>query len=152
MYLGQGCWALSQICGIAEDKLKKYNVNGICDNLQVGPYVSCSEGSLPDFPPKPELDGSLKTYTIKKDDDCQSIANRNSVTVDDINNRNKNTWGWSGYKYLLPDAKIYLSTESPPMRAEVDNAICGPQASGTEKPEIVVRVYGYFSRNGRAAS
>lgn len=132
---GDGCWALADRCGITQDKLKEYNGDDVCDPVQVGDYVCCSPGDLPDFSPQPNPDGSCKTYKIQTGDICDTIANANSMTVDQINNRNGNTWGWMGCQDLNPGNLICLSTGDPPMPAPVENAICGPQVPGTEKPD-----------------
>ncbi|KAJ0426708.1 hypothetical protein BJY00DRAFT_1086 [Aspergillus carlsbadensis] len=132
---GDGCWALADRCGITQDELKEYNGDAVCDAVQVGDYVCCSPGDLPDFSPQPNPDGSCQTYTIQTGDICDTIANANSMTVDQINDRNGNTWGWMGCQNLNPGNLICLSTGDPPMPAPVENAICGPQVPGTEKPD-----------------
>jgi hypothetical protein len=43
----------------------------------------------------------------------------------------KKTWGWAGCDKLWPDAKICLSSGTPPMPAHIANAVCGPQKPGT---------------------
>lgn len=133
---GDGCWALAQRCGISQDDLKKYNRAGVCTspNPIVGEYICCSTGTLPDFSPKPNADGSCKTYSIKQNDLCSNIASANSITVDMINDRNKMTWGWMGCSSLVVGASICVSTGSPPMPAAMQNAVCGPQVPGTKKP------------------
>lgn len=132
---GDGCWALADRCKITQEKLKEYNDPGVCDNPKEGDYVCCSEGELPDFSPQPNPDGSCKSYTIDDGDDCWAIADSNDMTVDMIKNRNNDTWGWAGCDNLIVGAKICLSKGSPPMPSPLENAICGPQVPGTEKPD-----------------
>lgn len=62
------------------------------------------------------------------------IASRNSITVDEIEAYNKNTWGWIGCDDLQAGINIYLSKGTPPMPAPVSNAVCGPQVPGTQPP------------------
>jgi chitinase len=132
---GDGCYSIAQRCGITQDQLQSYNGgSSFCNGLQPGQYACCSSGSLPDFSPQPNSDGSCKTYTIKSNDLCSTIASSNSMTVQQINDRNANTWGWSGCQYLFIGQAICLSTGSPPMPATISNAICGPQVNGTAKP------------------
>jgi chitinase len=132
---GDGCWALADRCKIPQETLIEYNRNpNLCNNLVVGQYVCCSAGDLPDFTPQPNQDGTCKTYTIQSGDVCDTIARRNSMTVDQINQRNKKTWGWTGCSYLIVGGSICLSTGSPPMPAPVSNAVCGPQVPGTRRP------------------
>lgn len=132
---GDSCWSLAEKCGITEDEFREYNVDGICDTLQVGQHVCCSEGDMPDFSPQPNPDGSCQTHTIQEGDDCDTIARNNDMTVDQINERNKNVWGWTGCQYLILDSKICLSTGDQPMPSPLQNATCGPQVPGTEKPD-----------------
>lgn len=133
---GDGCFALADRCKITQQQLIDYNKDpNLCSNLKVGQYVCCSAGDLPDFTPQPNPDGSCKTYSVGDGDFCSAIAEKNQMTVDDIENRNKKTWGWAGCQYLLPGQILCLSTGSPPMPAEVENAVCGPQVPGTKKPD-----------------
>lgn len=132
---GDGCWALADRCKITQEELIEYNDPDLCEALVVGQYVCCSPGELPDFSPQPNPDGTCKTHTIQSGDLCDTIARENSMTVDDINERNKNTWGWMGCSYLVVGNVICLSTGSPPMPAPIANAVCGPQVPGTERPD-----------------
>lgn len=54
-----------------------------------------------------------------------------TITVDDINNFNKDTWGWTGCNDLLAYETICLSSGDPPLPAPIANAVCGPQVPGT---------------------
>ncbi|KAF2734823.1 hypothetical protein EJ04DRAFT_492871 [Polyplosphaeria fusca] len=133
---GDGCDTLTQRCNISQDELLDYNHNpNLCSTLKVGQYVCCSSGDLPDFSPKPNPDGSCKTYTIAEGDSCSAVAEKNQIEIQDIEDRNKKTWGWAGCSYLLPGQVICLSTGSQPMPASVENAVCGPQVPGTKKPD-----------------
>ncbi|KAM3566265.1 hypothetical protein ARSEF4850_000773 [Beauveria asiatica] len=131
---GDGCWSLAQRCGISVDDFKKHNADGICEHLTAGQHVCCSAGALPDFSPQPNPDGSCKTHTIQAGDVCDAIARRNDMTVDQIDARNRNVWGWTGCSYLIPGSRICLSQGEPPMPAPIPNAVCGPQVPGTERP------------------
>ena len=132
---GDGCWSLATRCKVTQDELIKHNGKpDLCKTLVVDQYVCCFSGTLPDFSPQASSDGSCKTYAIKSGDLCATIAQKNSMTVEQINARNKKTWGWSGCQYLFVGGVICLSTGSPPMPAPVSNAVCGPQVPGTAKP------------------
>ncbi len=132
---GDGCWALADRCKITQEQLLQYNNDpNLCSNLRAGKYVCCSAGDLPDFSPQPNSDGTCKTHTVQSGDICSTLAEQNSMTVDLIEERNKQTWGWTGCGYLLVGQVMCLSTGSPPMPAPVTNAVCGPQVPGTEKP------------------
>jgi GH18 family chitinase len=89
---------------------------------------------LPDFRPKPNADGSCHAYYVPKDDNCSKISAANSLTNDDLEEFNKNTWAWNGCENLQYNMNICLSEGDPPMPAIVDNAVCGPQVPGTERP------------------
>lgn len=132
---GDGCASLAVKCGITGAQFTQYNpASNECSTLQPGEHVCCSAGTLPNFAPTPQPDGTCATYTIKANDDCSSIAATYSITVAQINSFNTNTWGWSGCTLIYAQAIICLSTGNPPMPAVVANAVCGPQVPGTAKP------------------
>ncbi|KAI8954477.1 hypothetical protein F4801DRAFT_533349 [Xylaria longipes] len=132
---GDGCYSLAERCKITQDQLVSYNNDpNLCSDLQIGQYVCCAAGTLPDFTPQPNPDGTCKTYTIQANDLCSTIAKSNMMTVNDINARNKDTWGWTGCNYLIVGSVICLSTGSPPLPGPVANAVCGPTVPGTKRP------------------
>jgi LysM repeat protein len=133
---GDGCYSLSQKCGITQDQLSEYNPSdpNFCSDLQPGEYVCCSEGTLPDFAPQPNPDGSCATYTVQSGDYCSAIAAANSITVDELTEYNAETWSWNGCNDLFAGIVICLSTGTPPMPAAVANALCGPTVPGTPTP------------------
>jgi chitinase len=133
---GDGCYSISQRCGITQAQLLSYNNDtNLCSDVKVGQYLCCSSGSLPDFTPQPNSDGSCKTYTFKAGDYCSAIATANTMTVADIEARNKNTWGWiSCNATIYTGTIICLSTGTPPMPGSVSNALCGPTVPNTSKP------------------
>jgi LysM repeat protein len=133
---GDGCYSLSQKCGITQDQLSEYNPSdpNFCSDLQPGEYVCCSEGTLPDFAPQPNADGSCATYTVQSGDYCSAIAAANSITVDELTEYNADTWSWNGCDDLFVGIIICLSTGTPPMPAAVANALCGPTVPGTPTP------------------
>jgi chitinase len=132
---GDGCWQLADRCKITQDQLKQYNSDkgDVCGAVKEGQYFCCSTGSLPDFSPQPNSDGTCKTTSIDTDF-CGVIAEKNQMTVAQIEERNKNTWGWAGCGFLLPGQVLCISTGSPPMPASLPNAVCGPQVPNTPKP------------------
>lgn len=132
---GDGCLSLATRCGITQTKLKQYNkVSNFCDTLQPAQWVCCSTGTLPDFSPKPNPDGTCATYTIRQDDICYDIAETYYLTVDEIEDLNGNTWGWTGCKNLQLGQQICLSTGDPLMPAPISNAVCSPQVPNTPQP------------------
>nr|QDJ94335.1 chitinase chiC2 [Cordyceps cicadae] len=132
---GDGCAKLAERCNINPNDLAKYNPKAnLCSTLAVGQAICCSSGALPDFCPKPEPDGSCKAYRIQAGDYCHAIATKNSLEVSELEEFNKNTWGWAGCDHLMADSNICLSKGSPPMPAPIPNALCGPQVPGTKKP------------------
>lgn len=138
---GDGCASLAAECGISGEDLSKYNpASDFCATLQVGQHICCSEGSLPDFSPKPNSDGTCATYTVVADDTCSGIASANSLSVDDIEGFNTNTWGWSGCSRLLLGGIMCLSSGTAPMPAIDENAVCGPTVPGTVAPEAGVNI------------
>jgi len=128
---GDGCWALTQRCGITESQLESYNGGAnFCNNIVIGQYVCCSSGSLPDFSPQP-TNGNCYAYTVKAQDTCAAIAEAHQMTVSGIENNNNQTWGWMGCSDLQIGQMICLSTGQPPFPVNIPNAVCGPQVNGT---------------------
>lgn len=104
---GDGCFAVSERCGITISELESYNGGeNFCSTLQVDQYVCCSPGSLPDFSPQPGGDGSCFAYTVNEGDNCADIATRNQMTVADIENRNSQTWSVSA---IIPWIELSLT-------------------------------------------
>ena len=97
-------------------------------------HVCCSSGTLPDFRPPVNPDGSCFAYQVRSNDNCADLAAQYGLTVADIESFNKNTWGWNGCKVLFLDAIICLSNGSPPFPAPISNAVCGPQKLGSKPP------------------
>lgn len=140
---GDSCAALATKCGIAPADFTKYNSNpNLCSNLKPGQHVCCSSGTLPDFAPKPNPDGSCATYTIQQDDNCDDLAAEYSLKMADIEDFNQKTWGWNGCSNVWIGTVICLSSGSPPMPAPVANAVCGPQVPGTETPDDTTDIAG----------
>ncbi|KKP05585.1 hypothetical protein THAR02_02311 [Trichoderma harzianum] len=132
---GDSCGSLAAECGISAQQFAQFNPSPtLCSTLAVGQYVCCTSGSLPDRSPQPNPDGSCARYNVQPGDYCALIAAENSITTDDIENFNKNTWGWQGCGNVQLGQIICLSTGSPPFPAAVSNAICGPQVPGTQPP------------------
>jgi hypothetical protein len=100
------CAELATTCGISPADFTKYNPSkSLCGNLQKGQHVCCSAGTRPDFSPDPNKDGSCATYKINNGDLCAQIAAAHDITVDNINDWNKKTWGWQGCGILPPNGK-----------------------------------------------
>jgi hypothetical protein len=103
---GNSCSTLATRCGIKPADFTKYNSDkGLCSSLRAGQHVCCSAGTLPDYSPKPNEDGTCHVYTIQNNDDCSAIASANSISADDINDWNKNTWAWTGCSNLQVGGK-----------------------------------------------
>lgn len=128
--------SLASECGITLAKFLQYNdvTDDDCSTLVIGEYFCCSAGQLPDFSPKPQSDGTCATYTIKSGDNCETIAASYSLTVDELENYNNDTWGWGGCNPLYAYTIICLSGGNAPMPASLANAQCGPQVPGTVTP------------------
>ena len=60
---GDSCASLATECGISGADFTKYNSDpSLCSKLTPGQHVCCSPGSLPDFAPKPQADGTCATH------------------------------------------------------------------------------------------
>ncbi|KAH9209717.1 glycoside hydrolase superfamily, partial [Leptodontidium sp. 2 PMI_412] len=135
---GDDCGKLLTRCGggLTAADFYKYNPNSkLCSTLQPGQRVCCNAGPLPDIRPKQNADGSCFAYKIKSGDFCNKIASANDLTVKELEDLNKETWGWNGCDNgFWPDNWICLSKGTPPFPAPIANAVCGPQKPGTIKP------------------
>jgi hypothetical protein len=132
---GDGCASLAQKCGISGVDFTSYNPgSNFCASLQPSQHVCCSAGSLPNFAPKPNSDGSCATYTVQSNDNCANIAIKYSLTVDQLSKLNVNTWGWNGCSNIWLGTIICISTGSSPMPAALAGTTCGPQVPGTQRP------------------
>ncbi|KAL4909691.1 hypothetical protein BDW74DRAFT_186210 [Aspergillus multicolor] len=144
MQVNQGniCETMAARCGITVAQFKRFNGNkpNFCNTMQPGQHVCCSTGTLPDFSPKPNPDGTCATYKTKADDNCSKIGAANSLTQQQIENFNKNTWG----KLLcVQPVTVWLTSKPlgwngcgvvPPMPDPVAGTVCGPQVPGTKPP------------------
>ncbi|KAH6608594.1 hypothetical protein Trco_001940 [Trichoderma cornu-damae] len=133
---GDSCGSLAAKCGVSGPNFEKYNSYNkkLCSTLVVGQPVCCSPGTLPDLRPKPKPNGECATYTIKNRDTCADIAASNGLKGTQLDEFNKETWGWNGCQTLFVGQAICLSKGSPPLPAPVSNAVCGPTKPGTKKP------------------
>ncbi|KAJ5647453.1 hypothetical protein N7490_003825 [Penicillium lividum] len=132
---GNGCPELATKCGISAADFTKYNsASNFCSTLKPKQHVCCSEGTLPDFSPKQNDDGSCYSYQVQDDDNCDNLAAEYSITKQDIEDFNKNTWGWNGCEIVYAKTVMCLSDGTAPFPAEIPNAQCGPQKPGSTPP------------------
>lgn len=68
------------------------------------------------------------------DEDCSTLSAEYGLTMDELDEFNQNTWGWSGCGLLFQDTVMCLSTGTPPFPDPIPNAVCGPQKFGSEPP------------------
>jgi hypothetical protein len=116
------CSSLAAKCGIsANDFMKANTKTNLCSNLMPGQKVCCTAGKYPDLKPKPDANGNCATYYTKKDDSCSKVAIARDLTVDDLMEFNKNTWGWNGCKpeVFYENFLMCVSKGTPPMPATV---------------------------------
>ncbi|KAJ9244152.1 CAZyme family GH18 [Paecilomyces variotii] len=133
---GDSCSTLATRCGISPADFTKYNPSStLCSSLLAGQHVCCSAGTLPDYSPQPNADGTCASYTVQNNDWCSKIAAANSITVDDIEDWNEKSWGWTGCDNIQAGANICVSKGEPPMPSVLQNAVCGPQKAGTKRPD-----------------
>lgn len=108
---GDSCGSLVTKCGITAAEFTTYNPSPtLCSSLAVGEYVCCSAGSLPDFTPKPNADGTCANYTVQAGDYCSLIASNNFITTALIEEYNNQTWGWQGCGNVQLGQEICLSS------------------------------------------
>ncbi|RYO77504.1 hypothetical protein DL766_004935 [Monosporascus sp. MC13-8B] len=130
---GKSYTELTAKYGSSGANFTKYNP-GIYGSLKPKQHMYCSSGSLPDFRPKPNPDGSYFSYKVQNDDNCANLGAEYGLTNEDIEGFNKNMWGWSGCKLLFAETIMCLSTGKPPFPGPIANAVCGPQKPGSKPP------------------
>ncbi|KAH8703522.1 hypothetical protein BGW36DRAFT_423083 [Talaromyces proteolyticus] len=129
---GDLCASLVTECGITADEFYEYNpASDLYSTLAIGQYVCCSAGSLPDLAPSSYANGTCYTYDVQSGDTCSRIAADYTLTVDDIDSFNFDTWGWYGCDDLQAGSSICLSNGTAPLPLPIANAVCGPQVPGT---------------------
>lgn len=129
--------SLAAECGISASDFDKYNPGStFCSTLVPGQHVCCSAGTMPDYRPQPNADGTCASHYVETDENCAALAAANSLTIAEIESFNNDTWAWEGCDADKFQAHQYicLSKGDPPMPAEVANAVCGPQKPGTQQP------------------
>ncbi|KAK2612379.1 hypothetical protein QQS21_001643 [Conoideocrella luteorostrata] len=132
---GDSCGSMASKCDLDPNDFMKVNTkDNLCSNLVEGQQVCCSSGKLPDRRPKPEADGTCASYKTANGDSCASIAASRDLTVQDLEDFNKKTWGWNGCDAIWRDYRLCVSKGDPPMPESVPNAVCGPTVKGTTKP------------------
>lgn len=126
--------SLASECGITVAEFDEYNSSLNMTDLQAGQHVCCTNGTMPDYTPKPDSDDNCYSYTVQTDDTCTALAAAYDITVaeiEDWNTGSNGTWGWMGCSDLLVGSHICLSSGWPPMPSTISNAVCGPQVNGT---------------------
>lgn len=117
--------------GVNGETLQEYNPSLDFSSLQEGMPICYSLGTKPDLRPKKNDDGSCFEYQVQDGDSCSSIqSSYYPLSNDDLNDFNKNTYGWYGCKKLMKDQKICLSEGEPPRPEPNPLAECGPLAPG----------------------
>ncbi|RDW81617.1 class V chitinase Chi100 [Aspergillus mulundensis] len=132
---GDTCESLAAECGVSPHDFTVYNpASTLCSTLMVGQHVCCSAGTLPDFRPQPNPDGTCAAHYVQPGENCAALGAANSLTNAEIESFNKDTWSWEGCVNLQAFQYICLSRGAPPMPAPIANAVCGPQKPGTQQP------------------
>jgi hypothetical protein len=129
---GDTCTSVAAKCGITIDLLTTYN-RGVECAKNVGKPMCCSTGETP-VPPR-DVEGVGYSYTIRGEDTCERIAKAYSITVANIENWNKDGYGWYGCGDLQIGGNICLSEKGiRPMPVSIPGAVCGPGVPGTARP------------------
>ncbi|ETS75025.1 hypothetical protein PFICI_13509 [Pestalotiopsis fici W106-1] len=132
------CDTLAARCGISRKDFDKYNIGDdkFCNGLKAKQHICCSAGSMPDFAPPRNADGSCFTHKIVDGDTCDSLSAEYSLSHDLLNEYNHKTWGWNTCKHVLFKGTVMcLSKGRPPFPASLPDAICGPQKPNSVDPK-----------------
>ncbi|KAJ6016093.1 hypothetical protein N7540_010684 [Penicillium herquei] len=143
---GDSCATLVDECGITDDEFYDYNTaSDLCSTLAVGQYVCCSSGDLPDFAPTVSANGTCSTYYVQSGDSCSALAAAYSLTVDDIDDFNDETWGWYGCDDLQAGQTICLSNGTAPYPEAIANAVAVLRCLVLTSPVPMVQLTGLSS-------
>lgn len=132
------CDTLASRCGISRKDFDKYNVGDdkFCNGLKAKQHVCCSAGTMPNFAPPQNADGSCFTHKIIEGDTCDSLSAEYSLSHELLDEYNKKTWGWNTCKnFLFKETIMCLSKGRPPFPQNLPNAVCGPQKPGSVDPK-----------------
>ncbi|KAK7041732.1 hypothetical protein VNI00_009021 [Paramarasmius palmivorus] len=108
------CFDIYTRAGITAAQFASYNPGLDCSVLQIGQKVCISPGSLPSNAPGPSPNGTCFEYFVQPNDSCFAIATKFSITVDQIEEWNKNTWKWTGCSGLQIGFTMCVSPGNPP--------------------------------------
>lgn len=130
------CTTLASKCGIGGTAFESFNKGtpNFCSSLQPGQAVCCSSGTLPDIRPKPQADGTCAIYDVLMGEGCQVVAAKHGLKEKEVDDINKETWGFDGCGKWQVGQRICVSSGKPPMPAPVEGAACGPQKPGSKLP------------------
>lgn len=132
------CDTLATRCGISRKAFDKFNIGDdtFCNGLKPKQHVCCSAGTMPNFAPPQNADGSCVTHKIVDLDTCDSLSGEYSLTHDLLDEYNQKTWGWNTCKnFLFKETVICLSKGRAPFPASLPNAVCGPQKPNSVDPK-----------------
>lgn len=92
---GDICDTLIAKCGggLTTTQFNKYNPDPNRCTLMPGEFRCCTSGSMPDLRPKKNADGSCFAYQIQETEFCSKIAVAHGLTVKELEDFNKETWG-----------------------------------------------------------
>ncbi|CAG7930268.1 unnamed protein product [Penicillium olsonii] len=90
---------------------------------------------LPDVKLSLNPDGSCTYHEVQEDEYCKTIAVSYGLTLNDLFDYNKKTWGWVGCDNLQFGLRICVSKGFPPLPASVWNTECGPTVPDTKPPK-----------------
>lgn len=93
--------------------------------------MCCSEGEVA---PQPEAHGTCANYVTQAEDDCYKIGQANGIKEKDIEDFNKNTWGWTGCGSLDIGVRICVIKGKAAMPAPVAGVNCRPTKPGSRAP------------------
>ena len=109
---GDICDTLIAKCGggMTTALFNKYNPDPNRCTLLPGQFRCCTSGSLPDLRRKMNADGSCAAYQIQETDFCSKIAVANGLTVQELKDLNKDTWGAFYLSFLLSTSPFPANT------------------------------------------
>lgn len=115
---GDSCYDLAKTCHVPlPEFLVLHGQTGYCASVVTGQIVCCGDGKLPFVAPKPNADGSCKTYTVVPGDWCYLIAAANDILQVDLEKWNQKTPGWKGCAGVKVGDKLCVTPGTFPVSA-----------------------------------
>ncbi|KAJ6600740.1 hypothetical protein B0H10DRAFT_2230831 [Mycena sp. CBHHK59/15] len=115
---------------ITADQFASFNPGLDCSLIQIGQQVCISAGTLPSSAPSTSANGTCYEYVVVPNDSCSAIATKFTITVEQIQTWNVNTYKWTGCANIQIGLVMCVSPGTPPPIPVNPLLECGPESKG----------------------